>query len=222
MPASSSDAETSSQSRPTSAPTPAPADPVEEEIAETAQTPPPAPAIAPSTDPKQDPPKPDKTEQNKTPETVAAKQVRTQMIATIYYPNGGISLTTRDLNILQQVADIYVQKQARRIIIIGHSSRKGATGSQAEQSLVNYKVSLDRAASIGQILLENGVPIEHIAIDARSASELKFSEETSNGEAGNRRAEILCAAFVSWICRAFWQGPGQPRFWQIWVLKLSR
>ena len=54
-----------------------------------------------------------------------------------------------------------------------------------------YKVSLDRAASVGQALVDAGIPLDDIVVDARGSTELKYSEETEAGEAGNRRAEIF-------------------------------
>jgi len=122
-------------------------------------------------------------------QTAALSEV--QMIATIYFPNGGAGLTERDRGILRQVADIYRRDGGRRVVIVGHSSQSGAAGSQSEQALVNYKVSLDRAAAVGQTLVESGIPIDQIVVDARGANELKYSEETAAGEAGNRRAEVF-------------------------------
>jgi len=123
--------------------------------------------------------------------TVAAAPSATQMLATIYFPNGGASLTERDRGILQQVAQIYRRDGGKRVVIVGHSSMSGASGSQSEQALVNYKVSLDRAAAVGQTLVDAGIPIEQVLVDARGSNELKYSEETPAGEAGNRRAEIF-------------------------------
>lgn len=116
---------------------------------------------------------------------------RSQMIATIYFPSGGATLTERDRGILQQVAQIYNRDDGKRVVIVGHSSRSGASGSESEQALVNYKVSLDRAAAVGQTLVSAGIPLEQIVVDARGAQELKYSEETEAGQAGNRRAEIF-------------------------------
>lgn len=127
-----------------------------------------------------------------TPQAAAAAvPTRTQMIATIYFPSGSAALTERDRGILQQVARIYRRDNGKRVVIVGHSSRKSTSGSQSKQALVNYKVSLDRAAAIGQALVQYGIDNDRIVIDARGATELKYSEETTAGEAGNRRAEVF-------------------------------
>ncbi|HAJ19079.1 MAG TPA: hypothetical protein DCL95_03310 [Rhodospirillaceae bacterium] len=123
--------------------------------------------------------------------SVAAAPTATQMIATIYFPSGGETLTERDRGILRQVAQIYQRDGGKRVVIVGHSSQSGVQGSQSEQALVNYKVSLDRAASVGQALVDAGIPLNDIVVDARGSKELKYSEETEAGEAGNRRAEIF-------------------------------
>ena len=143
----------------------------------------PAPASAP-------PPSPD-VAQSAPAAAATAAATRTQMIATIYFPSGGARLTERDREILTQVAGIYSRDNGKRVVIVGHSSRSGASGDESQQALVNYKVSLDRAAAVGQALVSAGIPINQIVVDARGSKELKYSEETPAGEAGNRRAEVF-------------------------------
>jgi outer membrane protein OmpA-like peptidoglycan-associated protein len=186
---------------PIPAPTPAPA-PVPVPAASTAQVDT-APRAAPEPEPLVPRAAPPPTPATPPPPTAAqlaaaptggdsaAPEYRTQMIATIYFPDGGASLTERDRGILRQVAEIYRRDQGRRVVVVGHSSTSGAKGSESEQALVNYKVSLDRAAAVGQGLLAHGVALEEIVVDARGARQLKYSEETPAGEAGNRRAEIF-------------------------------
>lgn len=158
-----------------------------------APAPAPEPLTAPATQTAAASPPPSAADIAATPSAAAAAEAdyRTQMIATIYFPSGGAALTERDRGILRQVAEIYGRDNGRRVVIVGHSSASGARGSEAEQSLVNYKVSLDRAAAVGQALLAHGVALDQIVVDARGAKQLKYSEETPAGEAGNRRAEIF-------------------------------
>lgn len=182
---------------PVPVPVPAPAATVAAAQAQPVPTPAPAPAPEPltaeATQTAAASPPPSAATIAATPSAAAAAEAdyRTQMIATIYFPSGGAALTERDRGILQQVAEIYARDDGRRVVIVGHSSASGAQGSESEQSLVNYKVSLDRAAAVGQALLAHGVALDEIVVDARGAKQLKYSEETPAGEAGNRRAEIF-------------------------------
>lgn len=182
---STSSQSAAARSGPKPVPTPAPApQPLTQSGASTpTQAAAPPPSAAPSTAP---PPS-----QTAAASSQTAIPTRSQMIATIYFPNGGATLTERDRGILQQVAQIYNRDNGKRAVIVGHSSRSGASGSESEQALVNYKVSLDRAAAVGQALVSAGIPLEQIVVDARGAQELKYSEDTEAGEAGNRRAEIF-------------------------------
>ena len=196
--------------KPAQAPQPAPApspSPSQTQTAQAAPQPTPAPQPAPSPQPAPAPqpltqpqssapapasaPPPSPNVAQSGPTGAAGAATRTQMIATIYFPSGGARLTERDRDILNQVAGIYSRDGGKRVVIVGHSSRSGASGDESQQALVNYKVSLDRAAAVGQALVSAGIPIEQIVVDARGSKELKYSEETPAGEAGNRRAEVF-------------------------------
>lgn len=187
QPSTASQSATAPTAAPTPAPVPAPA-PTPQPLAPSASAAPsPAAAPPPSAAPSVAPP----AGQSAAAAAQVAIPTRSQMIATIYFPSGGAALTERDRGILQQVAQIYSRDEGKRVVIVGHSSRSGAAGSESEQALVNYKVSLDRAAAVGQALVAFGIPLQEIVVDARGAQELKYSEETQAGEAGNRRAEIF-------------------------------
>lgn len=114
---------------------------------------------------------------------------QTKLIATIYFPDGGARLSSRDLDVLNQVGQIY-GRGGQAIRVIGHSSTdKGASG-QVRGALLNYKVSLDRATAVAQALMKEGVSQSEIQVDARGAKEPLYAESTAAGVAGNRRAEI--------------------------------
>lgn len=182
--------DTSSAATPTVAPQPAAprAAPEPEPLAETTRT-------APKPEATEPPPPPadlsDKGEDNATQGEQKVATGHMQQIAIVYFPQGGSKLTDHDRNIIGQVAQIFRQRNGKRLAIIGHSSTKAGERDPQKNALVNYKVSLDRATAVAQALVEAGVSRERIALDARGAKELKFSEANENGEAGNRRAEIF-------------------------------
>lgn len=115
------------------------------------------------------------------------------LVATIYFPQGGSGLSARDADVLFQVSRIFQQKNGKTITVVGHSSASSASSDAVQSGMVNYKVSLDRASSVAEKLLSFGIPEDAIQIDARGASEPRYDEASQNGAAGNRRAEIFIA-----------------------------
>lgn len=115
------------------------------------------------------------------------------LVATIYFPQGGSGLSARDADVLFQVSRIFQQKNGKKITVVGHSSASSASSDAVQSGMVNYKVSLDRASSVAEKLLSFGIPADAIQIDARGASEPRYDEASKNGAAGNRRAEIFIA-----------------------------
>ncbi len=92
---------------------------------------------------------------------------------------------------LRQVANIYRQTGGKGMALIGHSSGRAGGKDAMQGNLVNFKLSLDRATSVGSTLVGFGLPRDAIKIDARGASEPKYDESTQNGEAGNRRVDVF-------------------------------
>ncbi len=119
---------------------------------------------------------------------VASPVGETKLIATIYFQDGSARLTGRDLDVIDQVRQIY-GRGGRAVRVIGHSS--ATTGESAERvALLNYKMSLDRATSVAQALMAEGLTQADIQVDARGDREPRFAETSEAGIAGNRRAEI--------------------------------
>ncbi len=112
-----------------------------------------------------------------------------QLVATIYFPNGGAKLTENDRRVIAQVLDLF-RAGASRIRVVGHAS-KGGVADPERQNLVNYKSSLDRATSVAREFLVNGVLQQQIEISAVGAQQPRYSEDTPAGVAGNQRAEIF-------------------------------
>jgi outer membrane protein OmpA-like peptidoglycan-associated protein len=71
-----------------------------------------------------------------------------------------------------------------RVQIVGHTD---ATGGDA----INDPLSLDRARSVRNYLVDRGVSAQRIAVDGRGAREPVASNSTEQGRAQNRRVEIF-------------------------------
>ena len=120
---------------PTPAPVPTPAPTPQPLVPSASSAPTPSAAPPPSAAPSVAPP----SGQSAAAAARVAIPTRSQMIATIYFPSGGAALTERDRGILQQVAQIYNRDAGKRVVIVGHSSRSGAAGSESEQALVQER-----------------------------------------------------------------------------------
>lgn len=120
-----------------------------------------------------------------------AAQAQPKLIAHIFFGDGGATLSDADRDVLRQVAAIYRQSGGKGVVLVGHSSGRNGTKDALQGNLVNFKLSLDRATSVGSILVGFGLPRDVVKIDARGASEPKYDESTQNGEAGNRRVDVF-------------------------------
>ncbi|MDJ0686020.1 MAG: OmpA family protein [Alphaproteobacteria bacterium] len=111
-------------------------------------------------------------------------------LATLYFPNGGASLTAQDRAVLEQVMALY-NNGGKQMRVVGHASSGPAASDPARQDLANYKASLDRATAAAGALLELGMPQPAIQIAAVGARQPRFAETSPEGVAGNQRVEIF-------------------------------
>ena len=123
-----------------------------------------------------------------TVQRVSSPAGQTKLIATIYFQDGSARLTGRDLDVIDQVGQIY-GRGGRALRVIGHSSASAGRDSD-RVALLNYKMSLDRATTVAQALMAEGVARSEIQVDARGDREPRYAETSESGVAGNRRAEI--------------------------------
>ena len=119
----------------------------------------------------------------------SSRTSQTIQVATIYFGNGSSRLQARDRAVVHDVVAMF-EETGGAIKIIGHSSGITASRDSGRGKLVNFKVSLDRANSVAAELIRNGVPAKYIDVAAHGADSPVYAEYSSNGEAGNRRAEV--------------------------------
>lgn len=113
-------------------------------------------------------------------------------VATIYFPNGGATLTSADRAIVTQVADLF-KNGGREMRVVGHASSIGNARSsdQTRRDLANYKASLDRATAAAAALWDVGVPQPAVQIAALGARQPRFEESNPAGVSGNQRVEFF-------------------------------
>tara|TARA_B100000676_G_scaffold284482_1_gene312212 strand:+ start:1729 stop:3015 length:1287 start_codon:yes stop_codon:yes gene_type:complete len=112
------------------------------------------------------------------------------LAAIIRFGHGSASLGAKEHEIIAQLAAIHRQTGGP-IRLIGHASRTGGGLADADQELVNFEVSLDRAEAVAKALIGNGVPAGDILVEAASASSSMSAAAGIDSEAVDRRVEVF-------------------------------
>jgi len=108
----------------------------------------------------------------------------------IKFANGSARLTPRNRSRLREIA---AQARGRGgvIRVVGHASSRTRDLPLAEHNLINFGISLDRAQSVANQLMRQGVPPLRIIVEARGDTDPIYFETMPEGEAENRRVEIF-------------------------------
>jgi outer membrane protein OmpA-like peptidoglycan-associated protein len=118
----------------------------------------------------------------------------TKPVATIYFKDDSTALDAGDTKVLKQLAD-WFENRGGGLRVVGHSSSRTKDMDAAKQKMRNYKLSLDRAESVGKKLQSMGVAKNKLNVAARGDSEKQFAESMPSGDAWNRRVEIYWDMF---------------------------
>jgi peptidoglycan-binding protein ArfA len=102
----------------------------------------------------------------------------------IAFGNDGVSLTPADNQILTQVADKLKACPGARVTINGYADNSASEG-------INIPLSAQRATTVADFLIDHGVARDHIATKGLGSSNPIASNDTAEGRAKNRRAEIV-------------------------------
>lgn len=113
--------------------------------------------------------------------------------ATINFANNSSGLDARDRSILTAVIQLQ-RERGGRVVVVGHASSRTKDMDYIRHKMVNFEISMQRAATIGNVLKDLGLQGEHLEVQAVSDSEPLFMEVMPSGEAGNRRVEIYLAS----------------------------
>ena len=109
--------------------------------------------------------------------------------AVIYFDHGSSKLSNADKKVLREVAGAVTQISGR-VSVVGHASSRTKTNDVLKHNVANYETSLARAESVAAELILQGVPSSKVSVHAMADGSPDYSEATSLGEAGNRRANI--------------------------------
>lgn len=114
-------------------------------------------------------------------------------VATIHFANASSNLDQRDRSILSAVVQLQ-RERGGRVVVVGHASSRTQDMDYIRHQMVNFEMSMDRAATVGNVLKDLGLAGEHLDIEAVSDTQPLFLEVMPSGEAGNRRVEIYLAS----------------------------
>ena len=111
-------------------------------------------------------------------------------VATIQFNHSSARLSARDRAIINTVAQAQRDNGAN-VLVVGHASSRTRQMSKARHAVANFEVSFKRANAVAQALIQSGVPLNQVTVEAVSDDQPIYAESMPNGEAGNRRTEIF-------------------------------
>lgn len=107
---------------------------------------------------------------------------------TFYFATNESAIASSQFHELLQQAQNW---QKHQIVIQGHTDNVG-------DSLFNYKLGLDRAKAVEQILMNNGIPQNRIMVKSWGESRPIASNEYESGRQQNRRVGLLLTQNKNW------------------------
>ena len=113
-------------------------------------------------------------------------------VARVTFNHGSSQLSDEDLRKIKEVANLFMQNEGKKIVIVGHSSsRTNYDMDLTKHALVNFNMSLERARKVMRQFSTIGMNSQTIELVAMSDAEPLYAEIMPSLEAANRRAEIF-------------------------------
>jgi len=112
--------------------------------------------------------------------------------AVVYFPGDGTTVSAAArAQIRRAVAAFKNGGGTGTVRVVGHASSRTANMSVEKHLEVIFEKSQKRASAVAEELIRQGVPADHVQIDAVGDSQPVYYESMPKGEEGNRRAEIF-------------------------------
>ena len=113
-------------------------------------------------------------------------------VARVTFNHGSSQLSDEDVRKIKEVANLFMQNEGKKIVIVGHSSsRTNYDMDLTKHALVNFNMSLERARKVMRQFSTIGMNSQAIELVAMSDAEPLYAEIMPSLEAANRRAEIF-------------------------------
>ena len=113
-------------------------------------------------------------------------------VARVTFNHGSSQLSDEDVRKIKEVANLFIQNEGKKIVIVGHSSsRTNHDMDLTKHALVNFNMSLERARKVMTEFSTIGMNSQTIELVAMSDAKPLYAEIMPSLEAANRRAEIF-------------------------------
>ena len=113
-------------------------------------------------------------------------------VARVTFNHGSSQLSDEDVKKIKEVANLFIQNEGKKILIVGHSSsRTNYDMDLTKHALVNFNMSLERARKVMTEFSTIGMNSQTIELVAMSDANPLYAEIMPSLEAANRRAEIF-------------------------------
>ena len=113
-------------------------------------------------------------------------------VARVTFNHGSSQLSDEDVRKIKEVANLFIQNEGKKIVIVGHSSsRTNHDMDLTKHALVNFNMSLERARKVMREFSTIGMNSQEIELVAMSDAKPLYAEIMPSLEAANRRAEIF-------------------------------
>ena len=113
-------------------------------------------------------------------------------VARVTFNHGSSQLSDEDVRKIKEVANLFIQNEGKKILIVGHSSsRTNYDMDLTKHALVNFNMSLERARKVMTEFSTIGMNSQTIELVAMSDANPLYAEIMPSLEAANRRAEIF-------------------------------
>jgi len=113
-------------------------------------------------------------------------------VARVTFNHGSSQLSDEDVRKIKEVANLFIQNEGKKILIVGHSSsRTNYDMDLTKHALVNFNMSLERARKVMTEFSTIGMNSQTIELVAMSDAKPLYAEIMPSLEAANRRAEIF-------------------------------
>ncbi len=120
----------------------------------------------------------------------ADNRLKLDIPSDITFDTGKAQIKQTMQPILNSFASSLMQNPNTQVTIVGHTDSSGSDS-------INNPLSINRAASTRDYLVQHGVPYHRVQIDGRGSYEPIASNDTPAGRAMNRRVEIYVAEMAN-------------------------
>ena len=113
-------------------------------------------------------------------------------VARVTFNHGSSQLSDEDVRKIKEVANLFIQNEGKKIVIVGHSSsRTNHDMDLTKHALVNFNMSLERARKVMTEFSTIGMNSQTIELVAMSDAKPLYAEIMPSLEAANTRDEIF-------------------------------